>query len=177
MKSLDTLGPDFMLRQNITAYFKGRELSFSAVLQKKSDKLTIVGLTPMGTRAFLLEKQDQSIRFKNYVNRDLPFSPKFMLSDIQFIFEISEVQVDGRHERTEGPVHITEDWKSGKLFRRVAHIEVSGHTQRLVIEYNGGSQRNAPAPIIIFTNEDHGYRLEIENSDYKKLDDLPTTSS
>ena len=168
-EDLSRLGDDFILRQKITAQFQGRELSFMAVLQKQAKRLTILGLTPMGTRAFLLEKEGTELKFKNFTNRKLPFSPEFMVLDIQCIFEISEARADGVHERKEDNARITEEWMGNKLTKRDILVSHEGQEQQISITYKGGYRRNEPATQVTLTNKSFGYTLVIENQDYRRI--------
>lgn len=118
------------LRQRIEARFGGRSASFAAVLQVDGGVLSLLALTPYGTRAFLLEQVGQSVRFTRYVDRELPFPPRFILVDVHRALFAGLGQpppsalVEHRHEHTherafvrEGE-RVTELWREGRLFER-----------------------------------------------------------
>ena len=70
------------MRQKLTATSPKGGGSFEAVLQKQPGTLTLVGLTPYGSRAFLLQQTKGDVQFTKYVPRELPFAPTFLLLDI-----------------------------------------------------------------------------------------------
>ena len=72
----------FTLRQKLTATSPKGGGSFEAVLQKQPGTLTLVGLTPYGSRAFLLQQTKGDVSFTKYIPRELPFAPTFLLLDI-----------------------------------------------------------------------------------------------
>ena len=57
------------------------------MLQKAPGTLTLVGLTPYGSRAFLLQQTKGDVQFTKYVPRDMPFAPTFMLLDIHRVLD------------------------------------------------------------------------------------------
>lgn len=168
-QSLDAFGEDFVLQQKMTAHFKGRVVSFTAVLQKQADRLTILGLTPMGTRAFLLEKTDQVLNFKNFIHQKLPFPPEFMLLDIQSIFSIGEAQTDGVHQYKIDATEFLDHWTAGKLLRREIRFQYQGREAINIIDYQEGYRQNEPPPHIVLKNGPFNYKLEIENKSYRTL--------
>src|SRR6478609_4864398 len=78
----DAIPGTFTVRQKLRATSPKGGGSFEAVLQKTPGTLTLVGLTPYGSRAFLLQQTKGDVSFTKYVPRDLPFAPTFMLLDI-----------------------------------------------------------------------------------------------
>ncbi len=117
------------LRQRIEARFRDEKggtqtLSFSAVLQSDDGVLSLLALTPYGTRAFLLEQRGQAVRFVAYVDRALPFPPRFVLVDVhRALFrsarEVTAAQPpDGTLDVTRDGERIREQWKAGKLIER-----------------------------------------------------------
>ncbi len=164
------LGADFMLRQKISAVFdEKREISFDAVLQKVGDALTLLGLTPFGSRAFLLVQTGTDIRFTNYVDRELPFPPKYILLDIQRTLRIGQVRPDGTDEFDREGEHVRETWKDGRLYER--HVtRLDGQPPgELVIRYAGGMRPGDPPAKMEFQNGWFGYRLTIETTEVRKL--------
>ena len=57
------------------------------MLQKTPGTLTLVGLTPYGSRAFLLQQTKGDVQFTKYIPRELPFPPTFMLLDIHRVLD------------------------------------------------------------------------------------------
>lgn len=109
------------LRQRIDATFGDRNVSFSAVLQVDAGVLSLLALTPYGTRAFLLEQRGQSIHFTRYVDRELPFPPRFVLIDVhRALFSgLGEASAaDGSRTTERDGERITERWQAGRLIER-----------------------------------------------------------
>ena len=164
------LGADFMLRQKITAVFsEKKEITFDAVLQKVGDELTLLGLTPFGSRAFLLVQSGTDIRFTNYVDKELPFPPKYILLDIQRTLRVEAPLPDGLHELDQDGEHVRETWKDGRLFERhVTRLDGSPPGE-LVTRYDGGMTPGEPPAAMDFENGWFGYRLHIETTESRKL--------
>lgn len=80
------LGESFIWEQRVTASWGQQSSAFDAVLQRQGDKLLLVGLTPLKTPAFVLTYQKGEVTFRNYTKRRLPFSPRYMLADVQLAF-------------------------------------------------------------------------------------------
>src|SRR5580692_2625254 len=68
---------DFFDRQKIVASYEGHSFGFDAVLQKRGNELTLLGLTPFGSRAFVVTQKGTEVSFQNYVGTALPFPPKY----------------------------------------------------------------------------------------------------
>jgi hypothetical protein len=164
------LGADFMLRQKISATFgESKEISFEAVLQKVGDQLTLIGLTPFGSRAFLLQQKGTEIEFTNYVDKELPFPPKYILLDIQRTLRIEQARADGTHELRDAEEHVRETWKDGRIVeRRIRRLDDKPPGE-LVIVYEGGMPPGEPPPTMHFDNGWFGYRLTIETTEARKL--------
>lgn len=113
---------DVLLKQRVEARAGPMEHGFDAALQKRDDTLTLLGLTPFGTRAFLVEQRGVEVAFRSYIDRELPFPPRFMLIDIQRAFyptgETAEGRGDGLHELVIEGERIAETWTNGVLVRR-----------------------------------------------------------
>ena len=84
----DAIPGTFTVRQKIVAHSAHGGGSFEAVLQKEPGKLTLLGLTPYGARAFLLEQSAAGgVKLTSYMPRQLPFSPDFVLMDIHRVLD------------------------------------------------------------------------------------------
>src|SRR3984957_6161727 len=77
---------DFFDRQRIVASYEGHAFGFDAVLQKRGNELTLLGLTPFGSRAFIVTQKGADVSFQNYVGASLPFRPQYMLIDVHRVF-------------------------------------------------------------------------------------------
>lgn len=163
------LGDDFMLRQRIEAEYGEREIGFEAVLQKVGDDLKLLGLTPFGSRAFLLEQKGTAVSFESYVDKPLPFPPRYILLDIQRTLQLDEVRADGTHEIPSEDEVVVETWKDGRLRERRVRRRSGEPEGELVVTYEGGMAPGDPAKVTRFENGWFGYRLRIETIQSQKL--------
>jgi hypothetical protein len=169
---------DFVDRQKIRATYGARSLSFDAVLQKLGDTLTLVGLTPFGSRAFVLRQVGATVSFQSFVPEQLPFPPRYMVVDIQRVFlpwiatddAGSLADPDGTREGTREGEGVREEWRGGRLLRRTFH-RLNGHPPgTIVIEYGEGmSEGGALPPRVVLSNGWYGYRLEITTESHAAL--------
>jgi hypothetical protein len=157
--------PDgLFLRQRIEARFGERELGFSAVLQSEGGVLSLLALTPYGTRAFLLQQRGQALSFERYVEPSLPFPPRFILLDVHrtlFLGLPGAPLADGEHQGVRGGERIRERWQGGRLLAR-SFERIDGRPRGLIrITYEGGMAGAAPPARIDLDNGWFGYRLAI----------------
>lgn len=158
------------LRQRIDARFGERTMSFSAVLQVDRGVLSLLALTPYGTRAFLIEQVGQSVRFTPYVDRELPFPPRFILVDVHrgLFFGLGQPArqpsptTDGERTFERDGERVTELWRGGKLLER--RFERLDHEPKGVVRVSYGREGFAPGQLpeqIDLDNGWFGYRLSI----------------
>jgi hypothetical protein len=152
------------LRQRIEARFGERELGFAAVLQTAEGVLSLLALTPYGTRAFLLEQRGRAVSFTSYVDRALPFPPRFILIDVQrtlFLGLPGAPLPDGEHTAVRNGERISERWRGHRLLAR-SFERLDGHPRGPIrITYPGGMRGTVPPPRIELENTWFGYQLTI----------------
>jgi hypothetical protein len=175
LADLGSVPGDFVWRQAIAARYGDQSGSFEAVVQKQGGRLLILGLTPMGTRAFLLEQEGQAVKATVYVDRAMPFPPKYVVLDVHrtyFLGIAPHPHDDGWHQVVRDGETIRELWRGGRLFER--RFERLDHHPpgQIVIRYDGGY---APAPVphpgrIVFDNGWFGYQLTIDTLEAEPLD-------
>jgi hypothetical protein len=74
---------DFLWRQHLVAAYRGQTHAFDAVLQKRGDELLLIGLTPFGTKAFVMQQAGREVRVTSLsVPMELPFPPRDVFNDI-----------------------------------------------------------------------------------------------
>jgi len=154
------LGPDVTYRQRLSAETRGGPMDFEVVVQKAGDTLVVLGLTPMGTRAFAITLEGDELDFETFVDQPMPFDPRWVMLDVQrslFVGIDGAPLHDGTHEVVRGEERLTERWWNGALrwrsFRRGDH-HVTAH-------YEGGWVPGRPPPPIRYENEWLGYELSI----------------
>jgi Protein of unknown function (DUF3261) len=116
----DAIPGTFTVRQKLVAQSAHGGGSFEAVLQKAPHKLTLLGLTPFGSRAFLLVQTDDDVQFTSYIPRELPFAPTYLLLDVHRVLDtwLGPPLPAGEREGQRGDERIHESWRDGKLVER-----------------------------------------------------------
>lgn len=166
---------DFLDRQKIVATYGDRTLSFEAVLQKRGDELTLLGLTPFGSRAFLIQERGTDMSFQTFVSQTLPFSPRYILLDVERVFfpwidggSQASTEGDRRGER-DGEL-IEERWHGGRLLRRSFRRADDRPPGAVVVTYDGGMASDATPPShAVLANDRYGYRLDITTLSHESL--------
>jgi Protein of unknown function (DUF3261) len=155
---------NFVRTQKLVAHYGGETRSMDAVLQKEGDLLTLIGMTPFGSKAFVLQQQGVDVTFKSYVPIELPFPPKYILLDVQRVYfaGISQAPLDdGEHSMERDGERIVERWQGGRLLTR-AFTRLSGDPAgAITIVYEGGMAGGTSAKKIEIDNGWVGYQLSI----------------
>ncbi|MET0287520.1 MAG: DUF3261 domain-containing protein [Polyangiales bacterium] len=161
-----TVGP-FVVQQHIKGVYQGGDVTIDCVVQFKDKKLTVLGLTPFGTRAFSIEQSGVDVKFEKYVERDMPVKPEMVLYDIHRVF------FRGLPPGTsEGQNHSDQvrELQSGDYVVERRFESMEGAPNLVVITFDG-----PPAPIVAphvtIANTAFAYSLEIDNSEQKSLAD------
>lgn len=154
---------DFMLEQHVTARYRDREDGFDAVLQKRDDVLSLVGLGPMGTVAFVVNVTDAGVTLENNSPEDVPFSPAHIVADVQRVFYpwlSGEPDAEGRRHGEALDMTIDERFESGRLVeRRFTRPDIAG---AIVVTYEGWTLSDIAPTRVVLENGFYGYALEIE---------------
>ena len=166
---------DFMMRQKLSGSWQDMKFSFEAVVQKQGDKLTVLGLTPFGTKAFSLVQTGTEVEFEKYVDREMPFPPEYILQDIHRVF-LYDVELpwgltgeDGLNEATVHDELVHEEFVDGRLVSR-RFARSSGYPEgEIRVDYEGGTADGVPAKNVSFSNGWFGYRLEIKTTLYQPM--------
>lgn len=166
----EVMGPgvDFLIRQRIEARFGSRKVQFEAALQRRGDLLTLLGLTPFGTRAFVIEQRGQKVRFERFVDKEMPFQPRYILLDVQRTLMPSAARADGVYNDTVDGAVVEEVWEQGKLQKRTIR-RPDRFEGALIMRYEGGLLAGQLPPRILFENGWFGYSMTIENLEIKAL--------
>jgi len=166
---------DFFDRQKIVATYRGKTVSFDAVLQKRGEELTLLGLTPFGSRAFVLTQKGAEVAFQAFVDEGLPFPPSYMLIDVHRVFfqAFSAQEAppsDGERSTVRRGELVTEKWQDGRLRQRTFRRSDGRPPGTIVVDYEGGMPADGTPPThVAFTNGWYGYRLDITTVAHKPL--------
>jgi hypothetical protein len=164
---------NFFLRQEIVARHKGRSATFEAALEKREDVLKLVGLTPFGSPAFMIEQSGSEVQFKEYVHLGVAFDPIDLLVDVHHVlFEGSGIGArlgDGIHEFETATGSIVEAWADGSIVSRV-FLDASSRTELSRIEFRGARDpASVTSPLVLLYDRAHNYELEIKTVDQRLL--------
>jgi hypothetical protein len=169
-----TVPRQFLMRQRIRADYGDREIAFESVVQKKGEVLTVIGMTPFGTRAFSLVQTGTEVEFTAHVDRELPFPPEYILQDIHraFLWDVrlpNPPQEGAQETETEGE-RVRQSWEAGRLRAR-SFERIDGRPEGLIrVEYGeAGMSEMVPTREVVLVNGWFGYRLEIETVDYQSI--------
>jgi hypothetical protein len=174
--STEALTRDFIARQQLSGKFGEREFKFDAVLQLRDGTLTVLGLTPFGTKAFVLEQTGTAVSFKPLIDREIPFPAEYMLQDIHRAWfwhvrlpwgdqppaeATPSVEVEGER--------VTETWTENGLVRRTFERLDGAREGVIRIDYLGGHRTGRPPKQVVLDNGWFGYRLEITTTQWREL--------
>lgn len=176
------MGRNFLARQKLRGTFGEQEFAFEAVIQLHGGKLTVLGLTPFGTKAFVLTQTGTDVEFQSLIDREIPFPPEYMLQDIHRAWlwharlpwgdapptlasatDLTAPSIEIAGER------VTEQWSENGLVRRT-FVRLDGQPPgEIRIDYIGGHRTGRPAKQVVLENGWFGYRLEIQTTDWRML--------
>jgi len=167
---------DFLLRQRLV--FRRGEVvgTLETALQRRGPTLTFIGLTPFGTRAFVLQQRGSEVSFTSYLPEgELLFPPRYILLDLQrtLLPVLSRDPLsDGTHRDRRGEMEVTEIWRDGRLRER-RFRPISGRSAgELVITYPGEGYGFGEAPgRLELHNGWVGYELILTPLAYQRLED------
>lgn len=162
----------FMLRQRVSAHWPDGERSFEMVVQLSGAELTLLGLTPFGSRAFVLTQKGAEFSYQKYVDFELPFDPRNILNDLHRVCfrglgEAPNPGFTGERVGTDGAEDVVEVWQQGvlrkKSFRR-ADGDPAGEIQ---VVYVGDGE--VLPPEVHLSNPWFGYELTIVTLEQTRL--------
>jgi hypothetical protein len=165
-------GGDFLRSQKLVARYGGRTTSFSAILQKQAGTLTLIGLTPFGSKAFVIEQVGVTVKFTSYLPGDLPFPPRYVLFDVHRVYfgGLGGAPLpDGEHVAERDGERIREVWKGGRLFERAFTRLAADPPGVMVISYQGGMVPGTSPARIEIDNGWVGYQLSIATVSEERL--------
>lgn len=170
------MGRDFIARQKLQGSFEEHEFAFDAVLQLHEGTLTVLGLTPFGTKAFVLTQTGAEVEFQALIEREIPFPPEYMMQDVHraWLWHARLPWGDAPPDEPSPSVEVagervTEQWGENGLVRR-SFARLDGRPEgEIRIDYIGGHRSGRPAKQVILDNGWFGYRLEIRTTDWRLL--------
>lgn len=175
------LGDDFMWRQLVTATFRRprgelESVSFEAIVQKRGDTLSVLGMTPFGSRGFLIEQRGQDVSLRRFVDGEMPVPARFILIDIHRTFfhgiaadHAGPLDEDGFRTAIVDGEEIRELHRDGRLIER-RFRRLDGEPAGIIrIDYGPGAPATGPAELITLDNGWFGYQLVIKTLEQTRL--------
>lgn len=162
---------DFAWRQSISATYvrpdrdgRSESATFEAVLQKEGGILTMVGLTPFGTRAFVIQQEGSVVKLAAGQASQLPFPAEFIFLDVNRCFFMglsTAVLADGWHQQQFHGETIQDHWRAGRLLQRIFRPTGASAKAAVVIRYRPGLVRGVAPSEVELVNERYSYSLKI----------------
>lgn len=168
LREAGTLGIDLMCRQRVTASWgEERSRSFEAVLQKQSDELVLLGLSPLGQVGFVLKLHDGEVSFENRTEVELPFPARFILLDVQRAFYpwLAEGRLDGVVDGE----RVVERRDEGRLVERSFARVDERPPGRIVVRYEAYEDGRVIPGRVEIDNGWFGYCLTVETFEEQLL--------
>lgn len=167
------LDAGFLWQQEIRASRGPFSHSFPAVLQSADGVLTVLGLTPFRTRAFVIRQRGRSFEYESFVEQELPLEPSWVLIDIHRTFFdgiARQAPGEGTFTSVAGGERRVDEWRGGLLRSRTyERLDVPGELIR--IDYGTGYRHGAPPARLELHNGWYGYRLQVVTT---SADSLPS---
>ena len=163
-----SLGTEVLWQQKLTARWgEGQERSFDSVLQVRSGKQIVLGLSPMGAVGFSIQWDGTSVSFRNDSGMEMPFPPRFVLLDTHRVYMDwlgGAAPANGSRHGVVGEEMISEEWKDGRLQMRRFVRQDNNPAGAIVVRYVwSDSYAKAPARAEL-DNGWFGYRMIIETA-------------
>jgi hypothetical protein len=161
----------------VVARHGGRSSTFDAVLQYHDGTLTLIGLTPFGTRAYVLQQRGTQVTFDVSVPQaveEMPFPPRYVLLDVHRTFFMGVPGAplpDGEHRTEREGEIIVERWEGGRLRERSFRRRSGPPAGVIRVLYGAGEVVGEIPRTIEFHNGWYGYHLTIETVSYQRLPD------
>jgi hypothetical protein len=161
---------DFMTRQALVGKYGEREFHGEVVVQKVGDKVTLIGVTPFGTKAFVVQQDASGVKGQEIIKGTLPFPPAFMLLDVHrsLFIKLAEGTGDARAGERGGEA-MTEAWQGERLMRRTYQRLDRRPKGTITVEYVGGMVGDEPPKVMRLDNGWFGYSVEITTVSWQAL--------
>ena len=78
-----TYGGVYAAQHLLEGHVRGEDFTLQIRVEIDPDGILLLGFTPWQTRAFVLRYDGTTVDFENFTNREIPFPPARILSDLQ----------------------------------------------------------------------------------------------
>lgn len=162
---------DFLTRQALVGRYGERTFHGEVVVQKVGGAVTLIGVTPFGAKAFVVQQDAQGVRGQEIIKGTLPFPPEFMLLDVHrsLFMGLSEGTGDGAREGERAGERIGERWRDGRIFERTYRRLDRKPKGTITVTYEGGMAGERPPRTMRLDNGWFGYQVEITTLSWQQL--------
>lgn len=169
---------DFFLEQRVAVRHPEGERAFRAVLERRGDTMTMVGLGPAGARGFVLSQRGTEVFFERYAPIELPFPPEYILRDVHRVWRwpignrVAANQAGTRSGRDAATGELViERWEDGRLRARTYY---EGDEELARIHYGEGREADAPSAsrppeTIVLESPRYRYVLTLTTRNWRPL--------
>ena len=170
-----TIGVDFVWEQRIDAIYPHAPgiHSVRVVVEKRGALLTIVGLSPFGTRTFTLRQIGAEVLDGGAgETTPTPFPPRWVLADLHraiFLDPQPAAPATGSHRHSWHAARIHDVWRRGGLQRRVVAGPYCPRGSLTITFAQPWKRWQQPPPQISLRQHPLGYRLCITTLSYHLL--------
>lgn len=166
LRAPGALGTDVLWQQRVTACWgDGEQRGFDAAIQAQGEVLTVLGLSPVGAVGFVIRWNGHEVTFQNDSGMDMPFSPRFVLLDVQRVFLPwlpTAAVADGERSGVVDGERVTETWAGGRLqtrrFERLDAVPAGAIT----VAYRWGDGVELAPVFAELRNDWFGYRMLVD---------------
>ncbi len=158
---------DFALDHAVAAIHAEGTEHFRAVVEKRGDRIVLVGLAGHGGRAFAITQAGTEVSLERFVDRELPFPARYVLLDFHRAWLAGlpgAPLADGEHRAELDGEEVTEVWADGLLVTRTFR-RLDGAAEGVIrVTYEPGLDPRLDAPTperVELDNGWFGYRLAI----------------
>ena len=162
-----TLPVEVVWQQQVTASWRQgddgevQERSFTAAVQRQGDKLTVLGLSPLGEVGFSIEQAPAGIDVQNHMPEQLRIPPRFILLDVQRAF-YPWLPAGAGDEGTVDGEAIHELRRDGHLVQRRFRRLDGAPKGEIVVDYEWGHDDWVGPTRVVIDNGWFGYRLTVD---------------
>ena len=116
-----TYGRSYSAQHLLEGRTQGQDFTLQIQVEIEPDHILLVGFTPWQTRAFVLRYDGTSVDFENFTNRELPFPPARMLSDLQQVLWPRLPSLNEWHVALDPQTHERHVTFQGRLITRIRY--------------------------------------------------------
>jgi hypothetical protein len=134
----NSYGRAIVIEQLLDGWAKGEHFRLHSQLEIDAHHILVMGFTTFQIKAFALRYDGQTLAFENFTDREMPFPPAMILSDIQKIFWPTLPHREGWNivDDTQGKVRLV--FFAGQLVTRIQYqgtSPIDGDVELIDLQY------------------------------------------